>query len=325
MYRQAVRNCKSIAFKSQKRSTNSGTNSKLEIDLLLQNQYDGLMPRVMSLWSLLNDEGMEKLKKLEKDAVIDPQKPLSALTLFADLQNPLLKKYKFDPSEFIVGAKHGYSTISAAICSIDFNNFVNGFTNISENQDLLKDTLSRPIYTACYKATRDLHKAGVSTRLISNEISSFVMNGARTTVVTQEISKAPTSTPPPTTDPNTVNAVASTSSISEGSVVKVDETRGMTSETATASTSVPNLTSVDNDRNPAEELLPTLVEYPIGSVVASVDVLVETKETYETRILGGQDMTTQRSAVTVWTFEGCISGHTDLEWQVTAFDRLSGV
>jgi len=301
MYRSFFKKLKlspnNISSRSLK--SNSGTNSNTEIDLLLQNQYDGFIPRLMSLWTLTQDSGINKLQKLENDSVIDSQKPLSALTLYADLENPLLTKYKFEPAEFVVGAKHAFMAISTAICSTDFNNFVNGFVNISETQDLLKDVLSRPIYTACYIATRDLHKAGISTRLVKNEISLFVMNGARTSVVTQEtIKKAPS------TDIKSKNQ-------------ETDEV-DMSSVSATSGIS-------GRDSIIPEELLPKPVEYPIGAVIANVDVHVESRETYETRILGGQDMTSDRSATTVWTFEGCISGHTELEWRIIAFDRLSGI
>lgn len=46
---------------------------------------------------------------------------------FADLQNPLLKKYNFSAKEFAEGSKEAFSQVHLAIASVSFSNFVNGY------------------------------------------------------------------------------------------------------------------------------------------------------------------------------------------------------
>jgi hypothetical protein len=43
-----------------------------------------------------------------------------------DLQNPLLKKYKFDAREFVQGAKEAFIQVHSALASVAFFNYVNG-------------------------------------------------------------------------------------------------------------------------------------------------------------------------------------------------------
>lgn len=64
------------------------------------------------------------------------------------------------------------------------------------------------------------------------------------------------------------------------------------------------------------EDLPDEPIYPEGSVVASVDVSFRSFEKYERRIKGGEDTILERESTSLWTFKGCISGHSDLEWIV---------
>jgi hypothetical protein len=44
----------------------------------------------------------------------------------SELQNPLLKKYGFDPYSFLEGSKEGFIQVHKAIASADFYNHVNG-------------------------------------------------------------------------------------------------------------------------------------------------------------------------------------------------------
>ena len=62
------------------------------------------------------------------------------------------------------------------------------------------------------------------------------------------------------------------------------------------------------------------VKYPAGSVVATVDMLFEAEEEYESSLPDGARVTSRRTTFSRWTFRGCISGHEELDWLVVAFD-----
>jgi hypothetical protein len=96
-------------------------------DIELQRGYTGLIPRVMSILNLLaDDQQMDTLKEFESKKIVTngsfrkvnfhlhmfkTNKPMMIhitgimqLFTYADLQNPLLKKYDFDPVEFMGGS-----------------------------------------------------------------------------------------------------------------------------------------------------------------------------------------------------------------------------
>jgi len=58
--------------------------------------------------------------------------------------------------------------------------------------------------------------------------------------------------------------------------------------------------------------------YPPGSVVATVDVLFQSEEEFT----GPTEVVSKRDNTSTWTFQGCISGQTELHWKIVAFDGL---
>lgn len=58
--------------------------------------------------------------------------------------------------------------------------------------------------------------------------------------------------------------------------------------------------------------------YPPGSVVATVDVLFQSEEEFA----GPTEVVSKRDNTSTWTFQGCISGQTELHWKIVAFDGL---
>eukprot|EP01042_Synura_sphagnicola_P004425 gene4425-5604_t len=58
--------------------------------------------------------------------------------------------------------------------------------------------------------------------------------------------------------------------------------------------------------------------YPIGAVVADVGVAFQSKETYVITPLDGVEVTKSMERVAVWTFRGCISGQTELNWRIVS-------
>ena len=97
------------------------------IDRELQSTYEGMIPRLLTLQKLLDVKGRSDFFKLHKQGVVSQESPLSAMAIFADLQNPLLTKYQFDAEDFMVGAKEAFKQVHMTIASADFFNYSNGF------------------------------------------------------------------------------------------------------------------------------------------------------------------------------------------------------
>ena len=97
------------------------------IDRELQSSYEGLVPRLLTLQKLLDVKGQSDFFKLHKQGVVSQESPITAMAIYADLQNPLLTKYKFDAQDFMVGAKEAFKQVHMTIASADFFNYSNGF------------------------------------------------------------------------------------------------------------------------------------------------------------------------------------------------------
>ena len=97
------------------------------IDRELQSTYEGMIPRLLTLQKLLDVKGRSDFFKLHKQGVVSQESPLSAMAIYADLQNPLLTKYQFDAEDFMVGAKEAFKQVHMTIASADFFNYSNGF------------------------------------------------------------------------------------------------------------------------------------------------------------------------------------------------------
>lgn len=135
------------------------------VDKELQGSYEGLFPRLMTLQMLLDKKARRTLFDLHKNGVVPQESPLIALAIFADLQNPLLKKYKFDAADFVVGAKEAFRQVHMAIASADFFNFSNGFASDQGSDALLKESLHPKLYAACREACVEMHEKNVQTHM----------------------------------------------------------------------------------------------------------------------------------------------------------------
>eukprot|EP01041_Mallomonas_annulata_P000455 gene455-824_t len=286
-------------------------------DYVLQKQFTGIMPRLAALWSLTEEKGFEKMMKLNADKVIYPFRPIKGLSLFADLHNPLLKKYEFDPVEFLEGAKQAYSKVHGAFTSVEFSNYINGFSNKSDENDLLFNCLHPSIYKACVTTARDLHKAGITTRVTGLEILEMSMMSIFTDVITEENAKEHTD--------------SKESFITEASLEYRKRRHKLDGYEETDN----NKDNKDKVEVEVEEggdsvsplrgsILPESEDYPIGSVVATVSVTYTIKEEYKTTsmIEDVGEIQLARKSETYWTFRGCISGQKDLHWKVVAFDGM---
>ena len=107
------------------------------IDRELQSSYQGIFPRLLTLQKLMDVKGRSDFFKLHKQGVVSQESPLTAMTIYADLQNPLLTKYQFDAQDFMVGAKEAFKQVHMTIASADFFNYSNGFGKIFPPSDPL--------------------------------------------------------------------------------------------------------------------------------------------------------------------------------------------
>lgn len=353
-------------------------------DLTLQQEYDGWFPRILSLRSLTEDKGMQQMVMLLQNRVAQSERPLDAICLYADLQNPLLQKYKFDALDFVVGAKYAYIKVISAISSVNFSNYSNGYAAKSEDHAVLCAVLHPSLYGACIEAARSLHKAGISTTMTGNDVSSVTMTRVATTVVTAESLrrreelkkekeaeavaeadssmssvdatasgepssstlstnsgssdelKATTAGPITGSSPDTVKMEALKDKTLDDSAIKMTvganadaSTEDLTSATATSNSSSSASSTTgsagvtrEEEGEDGADMGPVEEDYPVGAVLATVDVLCEATEKYQTRFTDGEDVQSERQSAATWTFRGCISGHVELDWKVVAFDGL---
>ena len=76
---------------------------------------------------MFSEKGRKKIEELERNKILISNHPIRVFLLYSDLQNPLLVKYNFEPSEFLKGAEHAFLTIQKGIVSKDFYNFATGY------------------------------------------------------------------------------------------------------------------------------------------------------------------------------------------------------
>lgn len=92
----------------------------------LQRDYQGLIPRILSILNLFGDnDKISALIKLEDKSIVTSG--IMRLFTYADLQNPLLIKYDFDPVDFMEGMYYNRIDIFASLShSIKRDNNRNG-------------------------------------------------------------------------------------------------------------------------------------------------------------------------------------------------------
>lgn len=99
-----------IAQRMKRNFWQKSGNEEDDEDKVLQKSFDGLLGRALFFFNMDNDTKTEFMQGyvadpsplLQKQIVIDEE---SAKEVFIDLWNPLLKKYNFDPTDFITGTK----------------------------------------------------------------------------------------------------------------------------------------------------------------------------------------------------------------------------
>lgn len=119
------------------------------------------------VWFLLEKLQQSKYQELlghyYHHSILPRYNIFSALSIFASLCHPLLLKYKFDPVDFMKGAKVAYNVLAEGIASKEFSDFSNGFITVSHKQAQLENVLHPRIYQVAKEAVKDMHAEGTST------------------------------------------------------------------------------------------------------------------------------------------------------------------
>lgn len=140
----------------------SGNKSEFAKDMELQESYDGLIPRLITLADLLIDGSIESFKSIVDDTIILREQKsdslMRQLLIYADLKNPLLMKYGFESKDFLAGAKHAVAVTLQHIVSRDLNSYLIGEKSSSEANDFLLKVLHPAQYWNKVATIRNVHK-----------------------------------------------------------------------------------------------------------------------------------------------------------------------
>ena len=278
---------------------------------------------------------------LFQSGVISDQQGVSAVILFRDLQNPLLVKYAFDPNAFIRGAKTAFEVVNLAIASKEFNRHACGVIKQSSDHDLVSEVLSSRLYAACVESSTFLRGQGLEIEMNSVHVSKCVLKSIKTNI----ISSTTTTTTTTTNDADEksssdIATAAATAALTDLSVAdQVKSTDGDSTPATTSSSEVDPATMMEKIEMEKIEMekKKSVASYPPGSVVATVEVMFQSVEEYVHRRQSTVDSTTttttaaagpveevfsKRDKTSTWTFQGCISGQTELHWKIVALDGL---
>jgi len=222
---------------------------------------------------------------LFKSGVVNDQHGVSAVILFRDLQNPLLVKYAFDPKAFVGGAKIAFEAVNLAIASKEFYRYAGGVIKQSSDNDLVSEVLSSRLYVACLESSIFLREKGIKIEMNRVHVSKCILKSIKTAII---------------------SATTNDDDLTDLEKAALTDISGRT----------PEVDPVPMKKSTA---------YPPGSVVATVDVLFQSDEEFvstDDSTGGPTEVVSKRDKTSTWTFQGCISGQTELHWKIVAFDGL---
>lgn len=111
-------------------------------DAALYQQFNSIGNKLRIVTELaFNDLETVKLVKLQEKKVVPSDDLFNAVLLYISLQNPLLSKYNFDIYEFIKGARYACEAVTRAVGSSDFNG-LSDTAQQSASLDYLRETVS---------------------------------------------------------------------------------------------------------------------------------------------------------------------------------------
>lgn len=287
------------------RFNSSASEASVSEDKALISSFSGIIPKLSVAYNtLMNSDVRAEFKKLVDEKVLIPSYP-AALATFTTLQNPVLKKYKFNPVEFMEGATEAFRQLHLAMASTEFSKFCNEEKVESPKADLLKSSLSPYLFDACASAARQLYKVDKKVFMKDLNIGRRALLSIDTFVHVDLYAQ----------NKKLVDDLVS--AIKEETAAKVaasdpKDKESVNEAVSTATEAILESIEVESEQKPFTE----------GSVIVRATVMYEAEETYaETNNLNN---THSRLAHSLWTFEGCISGQTELDWQVVAFDGMGG-
>ena len=132
------------------------------------------------------EKQLDGFRKSQKDGVIPADNVFTAIRSYVMLENPILKKYKFEPTDFLEGASAALSEVRSALCSRSFYDYANNLneekpssgkgdsgnsgtasqaaaagTQVDDSTaEFLKSTLHPRLYSKCVEAIREMHNSG---------------------------------------------------------------------------------------------------------------------------------------------------------------------
>jgi hypothetical protein len=152
------------------------------LDWELQESFQGFLPKLIWTLQILNtDAGLESYRVLNKKGLLGPSP--ESLYVFAQLQNPLLAKYGFDPVDFIMGAESADHRVAMAFHSVEIFDFANGRLKTSEAAKLVRQSVWKVIYDANITVKKQFEEGPV--RIIETlDISDIQIDFVKTSFIT---------------------------------------------------------------------------------------------------------------------------------------------
>ena len=229
------------------------------------------------------------------------------------------------------------------MASVDFSNYACGITEISPSQELLSNVLSNKLFNACIGASKLLSESGVSVVLKDIDITRCILLSIETEIIptidNNNIVKVLNSESKVSTLNNEVKDNVTNNQVTDNSIYKPQPaTRAKKHSVIEIKTDSISNNETENETNTTtdHETKSSLRSlYSPGSVIATINVLYHAKESYESKLTEKGDtetnyllsnltnnISTSRNSSSIWTFQGCISGHSELDWKVVALDGL---
>lgn len=269
--------------------------------------------------------GMTNEKELQfydrlTDAEITFKWPLSLL-LYVDMRNPIFNKYELDFFEFVDGCKQAFKKTLMDISSKEFYNSCKGFIRSSVQDDFLRDILHPRLYISTVDAIKDAgHNEHFQSFLENVSIMKAIITNIKVHVV----------------DENELKFIdkLKESDLNYETTYKPSVDPPVGTDDAELQSRFSKLVRATKE----------YISYPLGSVLVTVETLIDTEESYIYTSKGGgstdveshadpQSLLLQainskpviRKDSNIVTFRGCISNHVPLEWKIVGLHGITYV
>ena len=204
----------------------------------------------------------------------------------------------------------------------------------------MSEVLSSRLYAACVESSTFLRGQGLEIEMNSVHVSKCVLKSIKTNIISSTTTTTNDTDEKSSSDIATAAATAAVTDLSVADQVKSTD-GDSTPATASSSEVDPAAMMAKKMEKIEMEKKKSVASYPPGSVVATVEVMFQSVEEYVHRRQSTVDSTTttttaaaaaaagpveevfsKRDKTSTWTFQGCISGQTELHWKIVALDGL---